>query len=114
MDLKLKNGRYLSDGAGGIARVSGGEELLGRVLFRLKARRGAFPLLPNLGSRLYELPRLSPAARQSAAEQAAAEALAEENLTVEGVTLTETEAGLSVAVRLSAGDETLTAALNVS
>lgn len=114
MDLKLQNGGYVSDGAGGLVRVSGGEELLERVLFRLKARRGAFPLMPDLGSRLWELPRVSPAERQAAAEQAAAEALAEENLTVEGVTLTETENGLAVAVCLSAADGTFTAALTVA
>lgn len=114
MDLQLKNGAYVPDGAGGFVRVSGTEALLGRVLFRLKARRGAFALLPEMGSRLYALPRVSAASRQGAAEQAVTEALADENLTVEAVTLRETENGLSVAVRLSAADETLTAAVEVS
>lgn len=114
MELQLKNGAYVPDGAGGFVRVSGGEALLERVLFRLKARRGAFALLPEMGSRLYALPRVPAASRQSAAEQAVAEALADENLTVEGVTLREAENGLSVAVRLSAADETLTAAVEVS
>lgn len=114
MDLKMRDGRYLPDGAGGLARVFGSEELLERALFRLKARRGAFPLLPEMGSRLYELPRLPAASRQAAAEQAAAEALEDEDLTVEGVTLAQSGDGLSVTVRLAAGEEHLTAALNVS
>lgn len=114
MDLKLRNGAYVPDGAGGLTRITGSEELLGRVLFRLTARRGRFPLLPDLGSRLYELPRLPAAVRQAAAEQAAAEALAGEDLTVKGVTLTQTESGLAVAVQLSAAEGDLTAALSVS
>ena len=114
MELKLRNGAYVPDGAGGFACAEGDAALLERVLFRLTARRGNFPLLPEMGSRLYELPRLPAAVRRSAAEQAAAEALAEENLTVEGVTLTETADGLSVAVRLTAPSGALTAALTVS
>ena len=88
MELKLKNGDYVPDGAGGLRRLEGREALLQRVLFRLTARRGSFPFWETLGSRLGELGRLPAAARPAAARQYVAEALAEETgVTVENVTL---------------------------
>jgi len=90
MELKLVNGDYVPDGTGGLCRLDGAEALLARVLFRLTARRGALPFLPNLGSRLYLLPREKPSARQTLAAQYAAEALQEErDLKVTGAELTE-------------------------
>lgn len=89
MALGLRNGDYVPDGAGGLRRVSGQEALLQRVLFRLTARRGAFPFWETLGSRLWQLGRVPAGQRQGAAEQYVAEALAEEpGLTVENVELT--------------------------
>lgn len=65
-----------------------------RFSFRLTARRGTFPFLPELGSRLWQLGQLPAARRQSAAEQYVAEALAAEpGLTVEQVILTESGGG---------------------
>ena len=87
MELELKNGDYLADGAGGLRRVGGREALLQRVLFRLTARRGSFPFWENLGSRLWELGRVPAPERRSAARQYVTEALAEEPVTVEDVTL---------------------------
>ena len=57
MEAKLFNGDYIPDGLGGVVRCEGADALLERVLFRLTARRGQFPLLPRLGSRLYLLGR---------------------------------------------------------
>ena len=89
MELMLKNGDYVPDGVGGLRRVSGKEELLQRVLFRLTARRGGFPFREDLGSRLWQLGRLPAAQRLSAAEQYVTEALADEaGLAVESVDLT--------------------------
>lgn len=89
MELKLQNGDYLSDGAGGLHRVSGRDALLQRVLFRLTARRGKFPFQEELGSRLWQLGQMPTAERQSAAKQFVAEALeAEQDLQVRAVTLT--------------------------
>ncbi len=82
------DGDYVPDGMGGLTALSGGEEVLARVLYRLTARRGALPFLPNLGSRLYLLPREPAARRQSAAAQYVAEALAEEEVRVKEVSLT--------------------------
>ena len=53
MELRLEQGDYVPNGAGGFQRLEGAEALLQRVLFRLTARRGQFPFLPELGSRLY-------------------------------------------------------------
>lgn len=87
MDLKLQKGDYIPDGVGGLLRAEGREALLQRVLFKLTARRGAFPFLPELGSRLHQLGKVPPAQRQAAAAQYAAEALEGEALTVESAAL---------------------------
>ena len=55
MELKIKDRDYVADGAGGLVRVSGWEELLERVLFKLSVRRGSFALAPELGSKLHLL-----------------------------------------------------------
>ena len=88
MEPRIKNGDYIPDGLGGVVRCEGAEALLERVLFRLIARRGGLPFLPQLGSRLYLLSREPAAQRLSAAQQYVAEALAEEPVSVSGVELT--------------------------
>ena len=88
MELKLEQGDYVPDGAGGFETLDGAQALLARVLFRLTARRGQFPFLPELGSRLYLLGRETGANRLTAARQYVAEALAQETVSVEDVTLT--------------------------
>ena len=94
MELKIRNRDYVSDGAGGLVRVSGWDELLERVLFKLSVRRGSFALAPELGSEPAD--DFAPAGKHSgalhvratAAKQFVAEALAEEtDLTVSDVTL---------------------------
>ena len=87
MELKLRSGDYVPDGVGGLLRVEGREALLQRALFRLTARRGAFPFLPELGSRLWQLGKVPPAQRQAAAAQYAAEALEGEALAVESAVM---------------------------
>ncbi len=56
MELFWNNGDYVPDGAGGFERAEGQRDLLQRVLFCLTARRGMFPLDPELGSQLFRLP----------------------------------------------------------
>lgn len=91
MELALRNGDYLSDGAGGLRRAQGKEALLQRVMFRLTAKRGSFPFWEDLGSRLWQLSQLPMAARQAAAKQYVTEALAgERGVYVEQVTLVQT------------------------
>ena len=55
MGLSLRNGDYVPDGTGGLRRTEGREALLEQVLFRLTARRGTFPFLPELGDLLYHV-----------------------------------------------------------
>ena len=113
MGLSLRNGDYVPDGTGGLRRTEGREALLEQVLFRLTARRGTFPFLPELGSRLWQLPA---ARRQSAAEQYVEEALAAEpGLTVEQVILTESGGGRAqVTVGLTWQGEALSVTVEVS
>ena len=101
MELKLVNGDYVSDGNGAMVRLTGAEEVLGRVLYRLTARRGGLPFLPELGSRLYLVMRERPSARQALAAQYVAEALREETeLSVTGVEWLEQNEGARLTVRL--------------
>ena len=60
MEFLLRDGDYVPDGAGSLVKLTGAEEVLQRALFRLSARRGSFPLLPELGSGLYLLGREAP------------------------------------------------------
>lgn len=114
MERKLVNGDYVPDGTGGLTLLSGGEEVLARVLYRLTARRGALPFLPELGSRLYQLNREKPSARQALAAQYVAEALREEpELAVESVELAQTEGAGLLTVRLTWRGEALTAQIAV-
>lgn len=101
MELRIQNGDYIPDGLGGVVRCQGADAMLERVLFRLTAHRGGFPLLPQLGSRLYLLGREPAAQRLSAARQYVAEALAEEAVTVADVSLTpEGQGHMRLAVQL--------------
>ena len=114
MERKLMDGDYVPDGAGGLVTLSGGEEILARVLFRLTARRGAMPFLPELGSRLYQLGRERPSARQALALQYVAEALREEtDIRVETVELDQGEDRGRLRAVLHWQGKTLTAQLNV-
>ena len=107
MELKIKDCDYVADGAGGLVRVSGWDELLERVLFKLSVRRGSFALAPELGSKLHLLWREKGESRATAAKQYAAEALAdEEGLSVMGVELVEKNGLLELRVLLRYENET--------
>lgn len=93
MMLQMRNGDYIPGRAGGYVRLEGAEALLMRVLFRLQCRRGALPMLPALGSRLWQLRRALPSARRTLAMAYCAEALRELPVTVTGVELTEQPEG---------------------
>ena len=110
MELQIQNGDYVPDGLGGFRRLTGGEALLQRVLFRLVPRRGAFPFMPELGSRLYLVLREKPAARQALAEQYVAEALADEaGLKVDSVTLADSGGTAKLTVAATVEGTQLTA-----
>ena len=65
MENLLRDGDYVPNGFGGFTRLYGTQEVLARALFRLTCRRGSFPFLPELGSRLQELGREKPSAREA-------------------------------------------------
>ena len=112
MEWKLVDGDYVPDGAGSFTALTGGEEVLARALYRLTARRGALPFLPRLGSRLYQLGREKPSARQALAAQYVAEALREEaDLDVRSVELTQTGDEIRLAAYLDWQGEELTVQL---
>ena len=114
MEWKLIEGDYVPDGTGGLTALSGGEEVLARVLYRLTARRGALPFLPSLGSRLYRLGRERPSERPALAAQYVAEALEEEpELSVQSVELVQTGENGLLTVRLDWRGEELTARVAV-
>lgn len=114
MELMMRNGDYVSDGAAGLCRVSGREALLQRVLFRLTARRGSFPFWESLGSRLRQLGQLPAAARQTAAKQYVTEALAEErDVRVESVTLMERDGRAMLLAELSCEGEPMTVSMEL-
>ena len=81
----LRQGDYCPNGTGGFQTAAGLEEILERVRFKLMVRRGSFPFLPQLGSRLYLLPRAKSSARQALGAAYVAEALAGEDLEVRRV-----------------------------
>lgn len=113
MGLKLEQGDYVP-GTEGLERVTGSGQVLQRVLFRLTARRGSFPFLPQVGSRLYLVMRAPAGQRLGLARQYVAEALQEEReLTVTGVELEETGETGRLRVYLEWQGESLTAAVEL-
>lgn len=94
MGLVLKDGDYVRSGDGAFRTAVGDEEVLQRVLWLLSVRRGSFPFLSEMGSRLFLLPREKPGNRLSAAKQYVEEALSgEPGLKVTDVALNEGEGG---------------------
>ena len=101
MSLLLKDRDYVADGNGGVVVVRDGEALLNEVLFRLTARRGSFPFLPDLGSRMGELRREKPSAWEVLARQFAVEALdGLKDVTVTGAAVRQERDALMVSVEL--------------
>jgi hypothetical protein len=115
MEARFLDGDYVPDGWGGFETVMDQAETVQRILFKLSARRGEFPLLPELGSRLWMLGQEKPSERATAAHQYIAEALADEDLITESVTVTETEPGeFSItAVFSQDDDETVTVTVKI-
>lgn len=101
MSLKLTDRDYAPDGNGGVAAAQDGEELLGEALFRLTARRGSFPFLPALGSRMHLLRRERPSEWDGLALRYAVEALEDmEGVQVTGAAVSRKKDGLHVTVEL--------------
>ena len=99
-EWKMTDGDFVPDGAGGFALAQGEQAMLQRVLFKLTARRGTFPFLPQLGSKLHTLCREKPSARQSLCAQYVAQALEGEDVTITEVIYTEEVGQAQVTVHL--------------
>ena len=113
MENLCVNGDYVPDGFGGFTRLQGTQALLARALFKLSCRRGSFPFLPELGSRLYALGQEKPTARNDCARQYAAEALSGMGVTVTDTKVVSLPDGRArVTVQLCCENET--AALEVT
>lgn len=113
MALIMRNGDYVPDGKGGFLKAEGSEELLERVLWKLSVRRGSFPFLPTLGSRLHLLCRAPAQERSALAEQYVREALADEDVTVTDVALSPEKGEALLKVSLLHRGEKLTATVKV-
>ena len=111
MANQLREGDYCPEGEGTFAQAEGAEALLERVMFKLQVRRGSFPLMPDLGSRLYLLPRAKSSARAALGASYAAEALAGEEVTVTRTEWEEESRRLTVFLRWQ-GEE-LSASVNI-
>ena len=111
MANQLRDGDYCPEGGGTFAQAEGAAALLERVLFKLRVLRGSFPLMPDLGSRLYLLPRAKASARAALGAGYAAEALAGEEVTVTRTEWEEERRRLTVFLRWQ-GEE-LSASVNI-
>ncbi len=113
MEPELINGDYTLSGGGGFGRRYGSQALLGRILFRLTARRGCFELMPDMGSQLWLLPSKPRSMWERCAWAAVAEALSGEPVTLTSITVEEKGGRLTVAAELKYEDEVITAEVTV-
>lgn len=113
MEILIRDGDYVPDGKGGFLRAEGAQELLQRVLFKLSARRGSFPFLPELGSELYRLGRERPSSWEALARQYAVQALQGEELEVTGVQVAPHDGGAEVTVWLDYRGQALAVGVEV-
>lgn len=104
MENLLRNGDYVPNGFGGFVRLQDSEATLQRALYKLTVRRGSFPFLPRLGSRLSALGKEPKAERSAVAVQYAAQALEGMGLLVEAANVREVsgeQLGVEYELRLS-------------
>ncbi|MEA4953996.1 MAG: hypothetical protein VB096_00555 [Pseudoflavonifractor sp.] len=113
MALILREGDYVPDGKGGFQTAEGSQELLERILWKLSVRRGSFPFLPELGSRLHLLGRAAPGQRASLARQYVSEALSDEHVEVCEVTLEEADGAVQLIARIEWQGEELAATVRL-
>ncbi len=103
--VRLEKGDYALDGA----PLRGREAAFADALFRLQCRRGSFPFLPALGSRLWRLGLERRTDRTALARQFCAEALEGTGVLARDVTVRESGGALTVELTLALGE----AAVNV-
>ena len=109
----LREGDYVPNGEGGFSAATGAAEVLERVLWKLTVKRGSFPFLPELGSRLHLLSRVPAGEREALAAQYAAEALADEEAVIRETKLTWEGETAMLTLRMDWQGEELTATVKV-
>ena len=114
MELRLSEGKYVCDDRGIPISDSGDQEIVDRVLFKLTARQGEFPFLPNLGSRLYKLPFEKSANLRNVAYQYVLEAIDDETeVQVQDVKLEVLDDSIDLTVILIRNDDSIRINLTV-
>ena len=104
MELKLVDGDYVPDIAGGFEAVSGVDEKLARILYKLSCRKGGFAPFPNLGSELFRLLREKRDSRETLARKYILEALEDEkDIILTDVAVSDTEDGILVKAEFEYG-----------
>lgn len=111
--LILREGDYVPDGQGGFSAAEGAEEVLERILWKLTVKRGSFPFLPELGSRLHLLNRVPAKERETMAARYVHEALADEEVTVRETRLTREGERALLQLKLDWQGEELTATVEM-
>lgn len=103
---KLVGGDYVPQG-GGIARVQGAQSAFANAVFCLQCRRGSFPFLPELGSRLWQLGRVRQGDWEACARQYCMEALQGTGVELQGVRVFSQGQALCVEATLRLEETTL-------
>ncbi len=103
---KLINGDYVLQGTS-IVRLEGVQAIFADAVFRLQVRRGSFPFLPELGSRLWQLGRERPADWASCARQACLEALQGTGVSLESIRVCQEGQALLVELTLTLGTHSM-------
>lgn len=113
MMLILREGDYVPDGQGGFSAATGAAQVLERILWKLTVKRGSFPFLPELGSRLHLLSRVPRGEREALAAQYVAEALSDEAVALKETRLKQEGESWLLSLKLDWQGEELTATVEV-
>ena len=103
MAVKLEKGDYALRGSACVP-LHGQDAVFADALFRLQCRRGSFPFLPKLGSRLWRLGLERRTDRPALARQFCAEALEGTAVQAGGITVREQGRALVVELTLQIGE----------
>ena len=97
MELKILNGDYVPSEIGGFETVSGYEEKLARILYKLSCRKGGFAPDAKLGSMLHTLLREKRGNREALARKYILEALEDEkDVVMTALSVSDMEGGVVI------------------
>ena len=109
---KLVNGDYVARGSG-IDRAQGVYAAFANAMFCLQCRRGSFPFLPKLGSRLWQLGQERQRDWEVCARQYCIEALQGTGVEVQNVRVFQQGQALCVEAELILGENFLSVEVSV-